>query len=268
MHPLVLAEYICIILPVACFLSFNRRAGAWMRILAIFVMLAGPVVLYATGSRAAYLVLGSQLLLYLLNRALFDTSRTAAPIRVFFSISVIAMAAIAAPLSVGFVERLIGGTDVSESTSTSARLDQLDDGLRAMSIRPLLGWGPGTVIDHAATSTIATGERSVDNYYLNLGVESGVPAVLLFLGMAAVFISLCFRLRRTAPQEFGRFALAVFFSIVAFLIYAVILSTYEAFPFMFVIFGMLCSLNALSAQEVNRLRRPVNRFSMAMQPLA
>jgi hypothetical protein len=108
-------------------------------------------------------------------------------------------------------------------------------------------WAAGG--NYAAVENPVTGMATVDNYYLSLALESGLPAMLLFILILWTFIR---RSRRMAaiPGNFcGRVAECFSLSFIGFAVFCMILSIYEIFTLVFVLFGILLVMERDMSQD-------------------
>lgn len=192
-HPMVLAEFLMLTLPMAVFLlshSSQQRfkvAGA-----ASLTLMMGGIVL--SGTRSAILtgaaVLGLTLVLYFMENLRGRGGLTARGM--ISMIGLIGM--ITAALAVlPFVTDLVQGRNAYERGSSTARIMQYKLGMPKIEKQPLVGYGVGygnTQVGFRASA----GRTSVDSYYLTMALDSGVPGVLLFIASFIGFIVMGLRL--------------------------------------------------------------------------
>ncbi|MYM65289.1 hypothetical protein GTP45_00390 [Pseudoduganella sp. FT55W] len=192
-HPMVLAEFLMLTLPMAVFLLFHsskqryKVAGA-----ASLALMMGGIVL--SGTRSAILagaaVLGLTLVLYF-----FENLRGRGGLTPRGLISMVGLIGIvtAALAILPFVTDLVQGRNAYERGSSTARIMQYQLGLPKIEKQPVLGYGVGIGNSHVGFRTSAT-RTSVDSYYLTIALDSGVPGVVLFIATFIGFIVMGLRL--------------------------------------------------------------------------
>lgn len=82
-------------------------------------------------------------------------------------------------LSWGVVQDIAQGRSQAESESTASRSIMMNKGIDLMSEKPILGFGVGTAV--ALAGVISRGIPTLDNYFIMIGVESGLPYLSLFM---------------------------------------------------------------------------------------
>jgi len=243
-HPLALASYSTMILPVAYWLwrhGYGRHR--WLG----FVAAVGMIfVSWMTGSRAALLVI--TLMTYGLVSALF--LRWAGRVKGFLKplILPVALAAILASsyLVLGVGQSLGQGKTEMETGSTTIRLFQLNKGIPLVLSKPLMGFGPG---ESAMVLDVGQKSKTIDNYYLTLLLESGIPSLLLFLFILLYFLRLAWKLMAERGMPLPGLAGAMFFAIAGNVAFMAILSLEQTMPLMFLFFAALIALRRTSGKE-------------------
>ncbi|WP_346288215.1 O-antigen ligase family protein [Zoogloea sp.] len=250
LHPLVLAEYLTIFLPLVFFVTAGRIYGRLSYLFAFSGLVFGVYVLYRTGSRSGVVCLGVQLLVYMYYRFCRDLNSLKRPMS-FLRVVVILVAVIAsAPFAVDEFQNVLLGANESESMSTLARLSQIEDGLVAIEESPLVGWGVGMAVNYASTENEKTKEQSVDNYYLTVVVDSGVPALIALFILLYRHFAEGRRLSKVVKGRLGVLAGMLSYSVVGLASFNFILSSYEIFPIFFIFLALV-----LRVREMNRLVR-------------
>ncbi|TFW16410.1 O-antigen ligase family protein [Duganella callida] len=199
-HPMVMAEFLMMIVPMAVFLLFdstrqrNKVAGA----VALAAIMAGVLL---SGTRSAILtsgaVLGLTLVLYFLENLRGRGGFTARGLLSLIGlIGIITVALAAVPV----VTELVQGRNAYERGSSTARVIQYQMGLPKLEKQPVLGYGAG-MGNFQVGFKASKGRVSVDSYYLTMALDSGVPGLLLFVGVLLGFIGMGLRLSfvETAP---------------------------------------------------------------------
>ncbi len=197
-HPMVLAEYMAMMAPLAAVFFFIRKTGNWRWIAVGFLPLALGVIV-SSRSRVGIAVLMAALLLV---AALMMIPR-GKQLRHGGSNLSLAVAMFLLPLLlVGgyFVMQemlsLIAGRSAGEANSTLTRVLMLERGIPLLKASPYFGYGSGM---GAVKLGFWDGTRfNIDNYWLSVALDSGVPGLLAFLGVfvgAALTGLACFKRR-------------------------------------------------------------------------
>ena len=183
-HPLSLGEHLAFVAPFA--LAFAARAGEprprWLWAGAFLLILLGAV---ATNSRGAALgmaiALGFMAAIFIIR---FLGQARAARFRPLVGLGA-ALLLLSSPLvAVGTYAMISGKGGVSASNSTQSRLDQMEQAWPKIVKRPVLGYGAG----RSSRILGFWGQTlTIDNYYLTLALDFGVPGPLAFLAMLAAF---------------------------------------------------------------------------------
>lgn len=243
MHPLVLAEYLIVIIPIAG-LFINDKQSILNRLFAFFVFTGGIIVLYSTGSRSGIVVFATQSLLFVLPLFLNRPKTNIDFIKAVLASAYFCITVICAGL---YGKDIIIGRGSAEVMSTAARVLQLLNGVEAVVKKPILGYGQGLAADYIGVENIATGQLTVDNYYLTIAVESGIPSVIIFIMFISLFIKYSFNIH-TMNALFNKNASNIFFcSVAGFAIFCLILSNYEAFGIIFSILGLMLVMRRITS---------------------
>lgn len=179
-HPLSLGEHLALSAPFA--LAFvatarGRRARAlWSVALLAIVMGAA-----ATHSRGAIIVMTIALSAMSAALAFRHLKRAdAAPLRPLAGLAV-AAGLLVSPLAVASLDAVVQGKGgLSQYNSSQGRLDQMEMAWPKILKRPVLGYGSGR-----ATRVLGFWGRTltIDNYYLTLALDLGLPGPLVFFAM-------------------------------------------------------------------------------------
>ncbi len=181
-HPLSLGEFQSIMAPfaVAFMLAAKRApAKAWWAI-GLALILAGAV---ATSSRAAFLAIivsmsamGAVLGVRLFQRAAYS------PFRPLVGLAVLAMIVASPIVLIGAQKFISGEGGQSASNSSQARIDQITQAWPKILKRPVGGYGVGR-----STKVLGFWGQglTIDNYYLSLALDLGLPGPLMFIGIFA-----------------------------------------------------------------------------------
>jgi len=241
LHPLVLAEYLILTIPIAI-LFLKTKVGRHIKLASVTVLLLGIYTLISTGSRAGVLVFILQLGLMFLFKLIRDLKNQRKIMPVVRSFVMIAVLFAGIPVAYNFASLALEGQSNSESMSTQARIDQFNLGLDTFEKHPLVGWGAGLAVDHVASSNVTTGEKSVDNYYLTIAADSGLPAFIFFVCMVVAYYRKARKLTAKLASPYSSVSDGLSISLFGFLIFCAVLSTFEVFTLAYVYFALLTKL--------------------------
>ncbi|NWG91816.1 MAG: O-antigen ligase family protein, partial [Parvularculaceae bacterium] len=206
-HPLSLGEHLAFAAPfaVAFFLRARRFGGRFFWGAAFMAIALGAV---ASNSRGAMLVIAisfgamSALLAYrFLKRAAASRWRPLAGLIVLACVVVSPAAAIGAHAIVS------GKAGQSAANSTQSRVDQIEMAWPKIKARPVLGYGSGR-----SARVVGYWGRTLtlDNYYLTLALDLGLPGPLAFIEMLAAFGRASLKRSRSAHPSLGVVYVACF----------------------------------------------------------
>jgi O-antigen ligase len=213
-HPLLYAEFLAVCLPVAGAFALQRGRLGWLAAGLVPLLLAGLYLSHSRVAIVATLLVGVAMFGAVVVRGAQAGRRNPWPlVAALFAVPLVAIAAF---LASNVVRDVTAGRSHDESSSTSARLQMLDTGVKRIAEQPLFGYGPrmaAVTLNFQNTSGVLT----LDNYLLALTLESGVPALLLYL---AVLVLAAWRALRYAVSEtdvdLARLALGIFGAMAAF----------------------------------------------------
>lgn len=252
-HPLAFASYLVLLMPLGTY-CIQRAKTFPGRVFFIGVVGLMGVNAFYTGSRAALLVMAIIALAYW---ASFSVNLLNSPPYVRWAIGmtnlclIVAIAAAAVPVA----RHLIAGQSQDEQSSSAGRLVQLERGAETVVENPVLGVGPRMAGKYAGIRD-AFG-ATVDNWYLTVVVESGVGALICFVGILSAMILMARRLIRAHPQskKIRQLFRAIIIGVGCFGLFLVILSLHdETFPYLFLLMGGLVSMNDLSLRTRREAR--------------
>jgi O-antigen ligase len=178
-----IALYLLIGLPFWLYLATSKRFPAAIRILAGLEIGLSLFQCLRTGSR------GGLITIALIGIIIFLVSSMANKVKLMFLVAVIS--ALALPLLPERVQQRFSSIvdasrDASAADSADSRLSLLLQSIRITAMHPMLGVGFGVYPDAAAAISARTGERRrwqvSHNAFTQVSSETGIPAMLLFLG--------------------------------------------------------------------------------------
>ncbi|WP_018410779.1 O-antigen ligase family protein [Methyloversatilis thermotolerans] len=178
-HPLVMAEFM------AMAFCFGMAAVLWPgprfeKFLGWIVIFAAPICIWFSGTRAGLLALGAGLGVVLLLR-FFSTRKKSNKYEksmrkfAFFMVAAGALAVVTPTVLL-----IAQGRSAAEGSSTQVRMMMIELARPAIKESPLLGSGAGTAGAVAGIKT-GSGVTTLDSHLLALTVESGVPALIVFM---------------------------------------------------------------------------------------
>lgn len=236
-HPLAFGEYLSMVLPLAVYqLIYGGTALKRFLALAAFPLIA--VALYTTHTRSSMVAAGVVMIfviVFLGARMIRQRKSFAVTILGAFMLVSIIFAALAA---VSAAPELIAGRSAGEAGSTAVRLSMLERGGHLIAEEPILGYGPGLGV---VTLGFLPGvsKLTLDSYFLSVVLETGVPGLLLFLGLLMIPImkGFAFSLGKSSRENLLAFALAA--SLLAFAIVKTVLSLTNNLDSAFVLIALL-----------------------------
>lgn len=239
LHPLVLSQYANFILPII-FLSLANLVRNRL-LLSLFIVAFCFFDIYmviSTGSRSGLAVIAVQVFVFIFYVLLKSKSRFNFILKFSVFIPCVFL------LCVNFFQsslskEILEGKNNSENMSTEARLFQYAMGIKAVSLRPYLGYGPGNAINYAYSTNITTGENSIDSYYLNILVDSGYIGLFLYVCLVVIFLFLLFKRAFINNDKNALCNLMLLCAFLSLLVTSSTLSSYELFPYASVLLGFL-----------------------------
>jgi hypothetical protein len=206
-HPLSLGEHLAMMTPfaLAFAVSASSRKHRLLWMLALLVLFVGAL---ATSSRAALIVAPFALVVTVAifsGRALRRFAGS--PLRPVAGLLALVLVA-ASPLALAGAYRItVGQAGASTANSSESRIDQIEMALPKIAKRPVAGYGSGR-----AARVLGYWGRTltVDNYYLTLALDLGIPGPLCLVGLfGAVMVSALAR-ARALPQRSGAIFVGLF----------------------------------------------------------
>ncbi len=210
-HPIVFAQYVAALLPLAVY-GFLHESSKFWRLVAIVAMPVALLAVAKAGSRAGY---GSILVAFgAMGVVLW--SRAIAHGKVTKALAIVALPGLVGAIGIGYllVEELALGRGQVEMSSTAVRLAMLRNGIAALEDSPLWGFGHGLAVLKAGMVG-AGGVLTIDNYLLTIALDSGYVGLALLALFLAVFAfrSLTFAVKEPGPD--GLFVGACLASVLA-----------------------------------------------------
>lgn len=246
-HPMLFAEFLVFMLPIMAFGALKAaRPIARMIFLVGMPLMFGAILL--SGTRSAISSGGAILFLTLTIFLLRNVQSSKLSLKSFFSVMAL-LALVSVPLaSVTVISQLVEGRNAGERGSSVGRLMQVQLAVPKIQSHPLLGYGVGLGNSELGFKA-SRGRYSVDNYYLTLALDSGLPGAILFLGSMAAFAWLGVRtFFRDGPEELRFLSGMLGLSVLGVMVVKSVLSVDRNFLFLFLAFAFLVVLKDLMSQ--------------------
>lgn len=236
-HPLAFAEYLTMCLPLAAYLALNGQVR-WHKLIGVGALPLMLVGLYLSRTRSALVVAA----IVAVTLMLIVGARATAQRKNFFHAIIGTCLIVGVLLAVvggsGLMTELTVGRDSAERGSTNARVDMMARGSPLVATEPIIGYGPGRA---AITLGAQPGHVniSIDNYYLSVALESGLPGLFLFAITLAYPIALGLFRGLTHHTPAGSMALALGAGLLAFAAERGVLSLTNNLDFSIMLTAML-----------------------------
>ena len=178
-HPISLAEFLSFCVPVCAMYAYRARSHArllWAGVLLVIVLGA-----LATNSRAAIIAVAATGMLTsaLICRQIL-ASNASAHIRPLVGLAILFLVAASPIAAVGGYVLTTGEVGTSTARSSQARIDQINIAWPKIKKRPVGGYGVGRatrIVGYYGTAL------TLDNYYLSLAIDRGIPGPIVFLAV-------------------------------------------------------------------------------------
>ena len=244
-HPLSLGEFLGMFAPLAlAFAVSSRGAARWLWVIALLIILGG---IFSTNARAAIVasVIGMGAVTVVLGHRIMRDKRMMR-FRPLIGLAVLYTVAASPVVAIGAHHLITGEAGTSAARSSQARLDQIEMAWPKIVKRPVGGYGTGR-----AASLIGYWGRtlSVDNYYLSLAVEIGLPGPFTFIGILVIAAWMAVKMAATVSRRTGVVLLGFACALIAFLTSRSILSQTGNLSYVFPLIGALAGAAAFSVKR-------------------
>ncbi len=208
-HPLSLGEYLAMSAPLALAFAASARMNRWRLFwtLALIATIAGAAATNSRGALIALAISGSMITMIAAKRYLMRprSSRVLPVAGVVGLIMLVASPVVAA----GAYILVTGKGGASTTNSSQSRIEQIEQALPKIMKRPVGGYGAGR-----AARVLGYWGRTltIDNYYLSLALDYGMPGPAAFLSLLAALIFGAWRQSREGPPS----ARLIFLGLTAF----------------------------------------------------
>lgn len=170
-----------------------------------------------------------------------------------------------------FAEHARSISNITSDASNLERINRWRSAIRMVEERPVLGWGPGTYQlvyapfqrseDHTIITTNFGDLGNAHSEYLGPLSESGLPGMILFMGLALAMLATGVRLFKKAPSRNLRFtALAITLGLLTYFSHGVMnnfLDTDEASVLFWGMLAMLVAMDVYHQPSYTAQRAPV-----------
>ncbi|MCI5044509.1 MAG: O-antigen ligase family protein [Aquisalinus sp.] len=184
-HPLSLGEHLAMVIPFVMY-KIYRGGNFSKRLIYASILMTLVFAVLMSNSRGAIigcaLAVGVTFFLMLLT---WLRKPESLPFRPMAGMA-IALALLASPVAIITGYKIVVGTEGSTaSASSQARIAQMETAWPKILKRPVFGYGNGRA---ARVLGFYGGRLTIDNYYLNLVLELGLPGPVLFFGSFAIMV--------------------------------------------------------------------------------
>lgn len=212
-HPIVFAQYMAAILPLAFFLFKIKKSIVWRSGIAVFCLLA-ILMIYKSGARSGYI--GVIVGLSSLASIYWVRTINNGYISRVIALLLFPVLIVGAGFCYYFISTLVLGQSSMEANSGLVRLIMIKNGVLALSDSPLFGYGDGMAATVAGLVS-TTGIMTIDNYFLSIAVDGGYCSILIFTVLFIILIWRAFVYSIHINTENGIFVAAAVSSIMSLL---------------------------------------------------
>lgn len=248
-HPIVFAQFIAALLPLALLLAIVEKKNRLWRVIGVIAIPIGILAIIKSGSRSGLVsILASMGFMMFIAWLRALRSRGVPRIAALLGAPILL---ISLAIMGQFVQELAQGKSSMEAGSTLARIEMLNHGLKALSTHPLLGYGHGASL-FVAGLTDSKGLTSIDSHLLSLAIDSGYPGLAIFLIMISALVFKLASLAAKNHDELGLGAGMIAASIMALLATFVSLSTPNNLTLLWILFalGLFYAKKGESAKKI------------------
>lgn len=249
-NPLLLVDFLLLVWPLSLYMA-NWKHGVLKGLFGYILVILIPIALLRTGSRAAILVFGIEVAIFLILWILRNIVSKKGSGPTYLVAGALILSTIFIPVILNEFKTLVSGRTAEEASSSYSRMVMVTRAIDDLSDGNLLGHGFGK---SASVIGIKTGPPGhwiyvLDNYFITLALDSGILAMifyclfwfwLLYKGLVAAL---------TFSNESGRVASAIFLSISGFILVKMISSQPQIFPLFFIISASLITLLHSKSKE-------------------
>lgn len=183
-HPIVFAQFIAAVIPLAAYAVFFERHWIW-RLIGFLVVPIGVLAIVKSGSRAGLVSLA--VAMAFVGVFVWLRSITSKGYGRVFALA--ALPVLLFGLAVGYfvAQELVLGRSSSEVGSSFVRLKMFWDSVTALYESPLWGFGHGMALFKAGVISGHTGVATLDSLFLTIALDSGYVGFVLFVMTVFIF---------------------------------------------------------------------------------
>jgi len=237
-HPLLLAEFAAMAVCFGLSTFLWKKKNTSFRLLGVLTFVAALMTAILTGSRSPLISISVAtsfiiVLWFFANDKAREKSKVG--LRKILALTIFSAVML---FAIPVFTILIKGGSRLEETSTSVRIFMLEQGWQSIKSNPLLGIGPGTSGSVAGILS-GSGVSTLDNYFLAIAIESGLPALILLLLTLLFPVWVIFNKLMSDDNTINRSFLSsvMGFLIVTVLVHAIFWMPYNLF-YAFIFTGM------------------------------
>lgn len=248
-HPLLLAQFLVVLLPVYVYLFF-MGTNKGIRLISFILIPLTIVVLYKTGSRAIFVGIAVEIaVIAVLYLRLVIVTKRASTLGWIVIVSYPIFILLAMFIFYLTMDFFLGQT-VSEMNSTNARFLMWEKGLSIVAGSPFFGFGSGSAA-YVLGFTGRDGVLTIDSYYLSVLLESGYLGLFIFMTYLVLIFYLGIQLIRITPNN-SAILFTILASLSGYLTIALILSTPHNLNILFLFSLLILLLNKESKTVENQ----------------
>lgn len=241
-HPMAMAEFLVMMAPPAAFVAFRHKRRA-MRLCGLATLPLLVVAVFLTQTRSAFIAIAGMIVCGAILWLAKIMKTQSLGFKGYLSFVGIAIVVAILASAAGIASTLVSGRSEAEQQSSLERLEQLKRAESVIAKAPMLGSGVGLGNDTIGFSAVK-GRLYVDNYYLTLALDSGIPGAVLFF-LILVFASFSgIRLFFSRSGETAELAGCLALSIFALVLTKSVLSIHYNLTYAYLLIGLLIVLKA------------------------
>jgi len=256
------ATYLALCWPFVLLLPSYRRRGGTLALVALALLATAGVLLY-TGARVSVLAIALETVIVAVVIALRAGRWGRIAVAVLAVVALLGMglllAGVGGRFGAAFSVSKLAGQVHSGSGSGAVRSELQTAGLRAASTRWFLGVGPGNAESVVARQNPGFTVLNLHNWWLEVFVDGGLPALLIFLTLYLTLLAAMVRVARHTGDRLLRYlGLATAVALAGFSVAIIGPSTAVQFPPMAILFGLAVAV-ILRARRSDELLVPVTQ---------
>lgn len=225
-HPLVLAQFCLFAVPIALYFYSQNKNFTSKVFHSLFILLI-IAALVSTGSRFSILLLGLWGIAEIYKSGFSGGRNT---IKALLTFTIVAGAA---TFGSAYIIQKKQSESAEEQSSTLARIVQLQKSISIIKEEPIFGVGLKMAPDVVGHTT-ASGNKSIDSYFLSILVETGVPGMFFTLAMLYKFLAK----RNINPTSKNSLDKNLRMGMINLCLFSLVLSITELFPVLFCAMGI------------------------------